>query len=70
MHVLPVTAVHVEENDDKAQAVTGQIGATKEPGEPPCLMLPSRHLMEETIKIEQSEHVKCDLFVFFKLKSH
>lgn len=42
----PVAAVHVEQNDDEAQAVTGQLGATKEPGKSLCTILPSRHLTE------------------------
>lgn len=41
----PVAAVHIEEDDDKAQAVTGQVRATKQPGESACMMLPSRHLI-------------------------
>jgi len=42
--LLPVASINVEQNDDKAQAVTGQVGATKDPGESPGTMLPSRHL--------------------------
>lgn len=66
VHSLPVAAVHIEKNDDKAQAVTGQVGASKEPGEPSCSMLPPRHLSEDK-KIEQSEQVKFDL-ILFKIK--
>lgn len=47
MCASPVAAVHVEQNDDEAQAVTGQVGATKESGESPCTMLPSRHLTND-----------------------
>ncbi len=47
MCASPVAAVHVEQNDDEAQAVTGQVGATKEPGESPCTMFPSRHLTND-----------------------
>lgn len=44
MYVSPVAAVHVEEDDDKAKAVTGQVGAAEEPGESPRAMLPPRDL--------------------------
>lgn len=55
MCVSPVAAVNVEQNDDKAQAVTGQVGATKEPGESPCSMLPSCHLTNNR-EMERSGH--------------
>lgn len=39
-----MAAVHVEEDDDKAKAVTGQVGAAEESGESPRAMLPPRNL--------------------------
>lgn len=42
-HSHTVTAVNIEENDDKTQTVTGQMGASEEPGQSPCSMLPPRH---------------------------
>lgn len=44
MYVSPVAAVHVEDDDDKAKAVTGQVGAAEEPGESSRAMLPPRNL--------------------------
>lgn len=40
----PVAAIDIEQNDDKAQEVTGKVRATKHPGESPRTMLPSCHL--------------------------
>lgn len=42
---LPVATEHIKQNDDEAQAVTGQEGATKEPGQSAGTMLPPGHLM-------------------------
>lgn len=61
----PVAAVHVEENDDETQAVTGQVGATKEPGESPCTMLPSRHLMND----KETEQRTCEIYQLISLRS-
>lgn len=36
---------HIKQNDDEAQAVTGQEGATEEPGQSAGTMLPPGHLM-------------------------
>lgn len=44
MFISPVAAVHVEDDDDKAKAVTGQVGAAEEPGESSRAMLPPRNL--------------------------
>lgn len=44
MYVSPVAAVHVEDDDDKAKAVTGQVGAAEEPRESSRAMLPPRNL--------------------------
>ena len=43
----PVAAKDVEQNDEKAQEVTGKVRATKDPGESPRTMLPSRHLKND-----------------------
>lgn len=51
-----VAAVHVEQNDDEAQAVTGQVGATTEPGESPSAMLPSRHQIPEERVENDGDH--------------
>lgn len=47
--LLPVAAQNIEENDDEAQTVAGKVGATKEPGEDPGVMLPSRYLKNGTM---------------------
>lgn len=39
-----MAAVHVEEDDDEAEAVTGQVGAAKKPGEPSSAVLPPCNL--------------------------
>lgn len=44
MCASPVAAVDIEQNDDEAQAVTGQVRAAEEPGDCPRAMFPSRHL--------------------------
>lgn len=42
-----MAAIHVEQDDDEAQEVTGEVGASKHPGEAPCTMLPSCHLKDD-----------------------
>lgn len=59
-----MAAVHVEQNDDKAQAVTGQVGATKELGQSPCAVLPSRHLTKNNRK---AEHRRLEMMVCVSL---
>lgn len=56
MCFLPVAAEDIEQNDDKAQTVTGQVGTTKEPGESPGVMLPSRHLKHITKMTRSLRH--------------
>lgn len=41
----PVAAVHVEEDDDKAEAVASQVGAAEKPGESSSAVLPPCNLM-------------------------
>lgn len=62
MSASPVTAVHVEQNDDEAQAVTGQVGATEELGERTCMMLPSGHLTNDEETESRSPEMKAESF--------
>lgn len=43
----PVAAVHVEEDDDKAEAVTSHVGAAEKPRESSSAMLPPCNLMRD-----------------------
>lgn len=45
MRDLPVATEHVQQDDDEAQAVTGEEGAPEEPGQSAGTMLPPGHLM-------------------------
>lgn len=62
----PVTAVHVEQNDDESQAVTGQVGAAEESGKSAGAMLPSRHLTYEQAETAEG----CFLYKSHILKLH
>lgn len=42
--VSPVAAVHVEQDDDTAEAVARQVGAAEKPSESSSAVLPPRHL--------------------------
>lgn len=42
-----MAAVNIEQYNDEGQTITGQVRATKEPGESLCAMLPPRHLEKD-----------------------
>lgn len=56
-----MAAVHVEEDDDKAEAVASQVGAAKKPGESSSAVLPPCNL----VRVEEAKRSVSQSVVFY-----
>lgn len=60
-NVSPVAAVHVEEDDDEAEAVASQVGAATKPGESSSAVLPPCNL----VRVEETKSSVSQSVIFY-----